>query len=65
MKKLLLLGVALLALCACNRDDMDGTTTNRPKDAKELVGLWISLVLVFRAFVIPLHSKRTICGMVS
>lgn len=42
MKKLLLLGVALLALCACNRDDMDGTTTNRPKDAKELVGLWIS-----------------------
>lgn len=37
MKKLLLLGVALFALCACNKDDMDGTTIDRSTDAKEVV----------------------------
>lgn len=36
MKKLLLLSVALFALCACNKDNMDGTM-NRPTDMKEVV----------------------------
>lgn len=37
MKKLLLLAVALFALCACNMDDMDGPTIGRSTDAKEVV----------------------------
>lgn len=36
MKKLLLLSVVLFALCACNKDNMDGTM-NYPTDMKEVV----------------------------